>query len=229
MSDAVAHAHAVPDPRTPHQVYLTAKFGMWMFLASEIMFFTGFIGSYIVLRIANPEVMARGHRYPEGVVQELRAEHQAAHHPGVTCDHTFNELNPWIGVTNTFILIVSSLTMALGINNLGKKNVKWVRIFLAITASLGGAFLVIKIFTEWMPKFEHHIDWTTSIFFGSYFLTTGFHGLHVLVGMIMMFILLACDDDYFRRHYAMVENTGLYWHFVDIVWIFLFPMFYLMP
>jgi cytochrome c oxidase subunit 3 len=228
MSDAaVAHAGAGHGPT--HDLHATAKFGMWMFLASEIMFFTAFIGSYVVVRIAQPDVMARGHRYPEKVEKEWRLEHQKAHHKETPCAHPIVELNQWIGCLNTFVLIVSSLTMALAINNLGQGNVRWTRTLLGITTGLGAVFLVVKILFEWMPKFDHHIDISTSIFFNFYFLITGFHGIHVVAGMVMMFCLLACDDDYFRRHFGMVENTGLYWHFVDIVWIFLFPMFYLMP
>jgi cytochrome c oxidase subunit 3 len=193
----------VIDRRTDAEKHQTAKFGMWMFLASEIMFFTGFIGSYIVLRIANPEVMAAMNRS--------------------------SQLNKWIGVLNTFILIVSSLTMALSIRALMHKNFKVTRILLALTFCFGLAFLVIKILCEWVPKFGHHVYPDTSIFYSCYFLTTGFHGIHVLAGMIMFVCLLATTDEYLSKHFAMVENTGLYWHFVDIVWIFLFPMYYLMP
>lgn len=195
------------DTRSPEVKHATAKFGMWMFLASEIMFFTGFIGSYIVVRIANPEVMARGARWGTEA----------------------GELNVYVGGFNTIILILSSLTMALGIAALGRKDVKWARIFLSFTIALALAFLVVKLLYEWPHKFELGINWSTSIFYSFYFMITGFHGLHVLGGIVMMFCLLVCDDGYLKNHMAMVENTGLYWHFVDIVWIFLFPMFYLMP
>lgn len=177
--------------------YERTKLGMWLFLASEVMFFTGFIGSYTVLRMASPGIMKEG--------QDL--------------------LNWKIAAVNTAALITSSLTMALAVAAAHRGNAARLKLFLGLTILLGLTFLGIK-YIEYTGKFEHHIYPSTSIFFSLYFVMTGFHGLHVLGGIIVLAVLLLLAKNYAKRA-TPVEMTGLYWHFVDVVWIFLFPILYL--
>jgi heme/copper-type cytochrome/quinol oxidase subunit 3 len=176
-----------------------ARFGMWLFLASEIMFFAGFIGAYVVLRMANPH---------------LAVAAQA-------------ELSWPLAAINTGVLIISSLTMVLAVNAISKGNRGRCEDMVFITASLGLVFLVIKGF-EYAAKFDHGITPASSSFWSAYFLMTGFHGLHVLGGIVALVFLLFYIKHYGPHRYAKVENVALYWHFVDLVWIFLFPIVYLL-
>lgn len=194
-----AHSAALTEKNA---AYNRAKFGMWLFLASEIMFFSGFINAYIVLR-----------NRPESMAQSL---------------HEQQSLDKVIGAINTGVLIISSLTMALAVAASHRKDVKGTRLFILLTILLGSAFLVIKGF-EYSAKFAHNYYPWSSFFFGAYFTMTGFHGLHVLGGIITMIILLMLSlGGKFKEKATPIELTGLYWHFVDIVWIFLFPMLYLL-
>jgi cytochrome c oxidase subunit 3 len=151
------------------------KFGMWLFLASEVMFFTGLLGSYLVLRLSNPA------------------------------------------------------TMALTIHWAQLGQTAKTRLFLLLTILCGLAFMVIKAY-EYGQKFEHGIYPATHVFWASYFTLTGVHGLHVVGGVIPLTIvlLLVLVNPDVRRRAGLLENLGLYWHFVDLVWIFLFPLFYLL-
>ena len=147
------------------------KLARWIFLASEIRFFTGFVGAFIV--------------------------------------------------------IGSSLTMALSILNLEKGNTAKFRLFLGLTILCGFGFLIVKSI-EYSTKFGHHIFPWTNVFFSFYFIMTGFHALHVIAGMIpMFFMFIKSFTKKGYNHPAKVETLGLYWHFVDLVWIFLFPVLYL--
>ena len=193
---AAAHAHGADDHV---EKFERARFGMWLFLASEIMFFAGFIGAYVVLRMANPHLAVAG---------------QAV-------------LSWPLAAVNTAVLIVSSLTMVLAVNAISKGNRGKCEDMLFLTAALGTLFLVIKGF-EYAAKFDHHIYPSTSTFWSSYFLMTGFHGLHVLGGIIALVFLLFYAKNYGPERYTKVENVALYWHFVDLVWIFLFPIVYLL-
>lgn len=184
------------------------KVTMWLFLASEIMFFSGFFGAFIVLREANIDMFTRD----SGM------------------------LNYKLALLNTFFLIASSLTMALSILNLNRKNVKLFQVFLGITLLFAFGFLVVK-YIEYSAKFghldamghPHPIYPSTSIFFGFYFMMTGFHGAHVVGGIIpMAWMLLKSFTKKGYHDVGRVEILGLYWHFVDLVWIFLFPIFYLL-
>lgn len=202
-----------PDTGVPH-----GKLAMWVFLASEIMFFTGFFGAFIVLRNSNHELFA----------------------------YSAADLNKWLALLNTVVLIASSLTMALSINNLQKGNKKNFQLFLALTIVCGLIFLVVKTI-EYTSKFNHvwvehdiHImpnhhlpavngifPWT-NVFFAFYFMMTGFHAMHVIFGLVPMVFMLV--KSYTKNEYnfpVKVEALGLYWHFVDLVWIFLFPVLYL--
>lgn len=178
----------------------SGKLGMWLFLSSEVMFFAGLLSAYIILRAAHPAW------------------------PG-----SDGHLSVPLGTLNTLILITSSLTMALSVSAAADRHAGRLRLFLWATILLGLVFLGVKI-TEYQAKFHHHINPSTNIFWSCYFVLTGVHGLHVLIGVLANGWVLA--HTYGERFWAskshLVELSGLYWHFVDIVWIFLFPLVYLL-
>lgn len=180
------------------------RLGMWFFLASEVMFFAGFIGAYVVLRTI----------YPAGP------------------DNPFNELahlNKWIALVNTVVLITSSLTMALAVGAAHRGDNKGIARNILFTMLLGVTFLVNKGF-EYGAKFEAGHYPSTSVMYACYYTMTGFHGLHVLVGVLVLFFIwiFALRGRYSVDRNVGVEVTGLYWHLVDVVWIFLFPIIYLL-
>ena len=177
----------------------SGKLAMWLFLASEVMFFTGLIGAYVVLR-------AGLSHWP---------------HPG-------EELSIPAAALNTFILLSSSMTMAMAVGAAHQADSKKLRLFLLCTILLGTAFLGVKG-CEYSVKFAHGHFPGTAIFWDCYFTLTGFHGLHVLGGIIANLWILRTTfrPDFLETRGQWVENSGLYWHFVDLVWIFLFPLLYL--
>lgn len=193
-----------------HRDYTSSKIGMWLFLLSEILLFGGLFILYAVYRFKHPLDF-----------------HLAA-----------GELNRPFGTVNTLLLITSSLTMALSIAFLQKGNRRISQLFLLATIFLGLLFLVNKYF-EWIGKVHRGIYPNSPrllernkgeiLFYGLYYSMTGLHGLHVLAGvglLLIMFLLMRkgkVDED----HFVPLENSGLYWHLVDIIWIFLFPLFYL--
>jgi cytochrome c oxidase subunit III len=193
-----------------HRDYTGSKIGMWLFLLSEMLLFGGLFILYSVYRFKNPTDF-----------------HLAA-----------AELNRPFGTLNTLLLITSSLTMALSISSLQKGNQRLSQLFLVATIFFGLFFLGNKYF-EWSGKIHHGIypnspDLLTRsrgevLFFGLYYSMTGLHGLHVLVGLCILFamFLLMKKGKVGKDHFVPLENSGLYWHLVDIVWIFLFPLFYL--
>ena len=197
----MAHAHALPSASTAQTQtgVPNGKLGMWVFLASEVMFFAGLLGAFIVLRFSNPAWPG-----PEG------------------------HLNVAIGTINTLILIGSSVTIVLALAASERDRLGAARGWLLLTILLGAAFLVIKGF-EYAAKFEHHIFPSTNVFWSCYFVLTGLHGLHVLGGLSFnLFVLSRMGSPTIWRHQRQrLELAGLYWHFVDIVWIFLFPLLYL--
>ena len=186
--------------------------GMWFFLVQEVMFFGGLFMTYLLYRWRDSEAFA------------------AASH----------ELDIKLGLINTVILIASSLTMAMAVRSAQTSRRKPLVRYLVATGVLGLAFLVIKYF-EYSAKFHHHqipgaafhfdgpVGARAETFFSLYFAMTGMHALHMIVGVgILAWILRdSIRGRYDAEYYNPVENFGLYWHFVDIVWIFLFPMLYL--
>lgn len=206
-SAAVASGHG-DDVRHMGLPIANGKLAMWLFLGTEIMFFTGLLGAYIVLRLHSLSI------WP--------------HHP----------LREPLGALNTFVLICSSLCVVLAhaaIERDERQKTLWL---LVATIFLGVAFMGVKSF-EYYEKFAHHLlPWEAEKFngpgyglwSGTYFILTGFHAIHVLAGLIAFAIpvLLGFMGKLNRSHAGYIENTGLYWHFVDLVWIFLFPMLYLM-
>jgi len=195
----------------------SATFGMWLFLVTEIMFFGGLFTAYVVYRHAFPGVFAA-----------------ASHH-----------LDVMLGGINTAVLICSSLTMALAIWSAQINRRKLIVVFLLATIALGSVFLGIKT-VEYRDKFHHHLVPGTSfapddphlqgvagqqaqIFFALYFIMTGLHALHMIIGIGVLAVLavLSWKGRYDAHYHNPLECSGLYWHFVDIVWIFLFPLLYL--
>lgn len=188
-----------------------SKIGMWLFIFTELLLFGVLFLVYSVYRYMNPE-----------------AFHLAAH-----------ELNTTIGAINTVLLLVSSMTIAMSTTTLQLKKKGATLGLLAITIIIGIVFLVNKYF-EWGVKFEHGI-WPGSehllndfsqgeiLFFGLYFVMTGLHALHIIIGLVI--ILVAAfriqKGTVNENRAALLENAGLYWHLVDLIWIFLFPLFYL--
>jgi len=193
-----------------HSDYTGSKMGMWFFLFTEMILFGGLFLLYSVYRTLNPDSF-----------------HAAA-----------QELNLILGTANTFILITSSLTMALSISALQNGNRRASLFFLGITVLLGGIFLVNKYF-EWGIKIHHGIYPNAPsllsrghgeiLFFGLYYVMTGLHGLHVLAGIVLLSFMFVpvVRGTMSSSNCGRLENSGLYWHLVDMVWIYLFPIFYL--
>jgi len=185
---------------------------MWLFLVTEVMFFGGMLAAYMLYRIWYPVAWADGS----------------------------NELNIVMGGVNTAVLIFSSLTMAMAVRSAqtGRRNATM--IFLVLTMLLGLTFLVIKFF-EYKEKFElNHVPGPNfrfegpeaphvQIFFSVYFALTGVHALHMVIGFTLLSVILwmTYKNRFSPEWYTPIELAGLYWHFVDIVWIFLFPLLYL--
>lgn len=193
-----------------HKDAIGAKMGMWLFLFTEMLLFGGLFLLYMAYRL----------QYTQDFVIAAK------------------ELNLMMGTINTIVLLTSSLTMALSIAAIqrNKKNLAiWM---LVITISFAFAFMVIK-FIEWSAKFHHGIFPGSPdlmnlpngeiIFYGLYFSMTGLHALHVIIGVaILLFILVfLIRDKITQQEYIKLENSGLYWHLVDLIWIFLYPLFYL--
>ena len=175
------------------------KLGMWIFLASEVMFFTGLIGAYVVLRLGHPHWPG-----PEG--------HLSVH----------------MGTINTLVLICSSTTVVMALAAAQRHAIHALRGWLLATIGLGSMFLVIKGM-EYSAKLSHHIIPSTNVFWSCYYTLTGFHALHVIGGIIFNFVVLCwtMSESAWQSKGHRLELAGLYWHFVDIVWIFLFPLLYL--
>ncbi len=198
------------------QQFDAAKMGMWLFLITEMLLFSGMFVAYAVYRFLQPEVFAQS--------SEL--------------------LNPWLGGLNTIVLLASSFTVAMSIHFAQKNDQRKLVLNLLLTLAFATVFMVVKYF-EYTDKFSHgifpgghfapHGDYQgydipyAPIFFSIYFVMTGIHGVHVLIGMALFGWLAwrAKRGDFSSEYYTPVELTGLYWHLVDIIWIFLFPLLYL--
>lgn len=211
---------------TPVQQFESAKLGMWLFLAQEVLFFSGLFVAYGVFRVQYPEAFEAGSA----------------------------QLDRIIGGFNTCVLLISSFTAAMAVRMAQLEEKRWVSINLVITIVCAMAFLVIKYF-EYEAKFDHgllpgehfhphmehihswipgveHVDampQKTHIFFGIYFVLTGLHGIHVAIGIgVLLWILIRNQRGEFNKHYwTPVDIAALYWHLVDLVWIYLFPLLYL--
>jgi cytochrome c oxidase subunit 3 len=188
-----------------------ARVGMWLFLMSEILLFGGMFLLYAVYRSKHP----------------------------VDFHNASLELSRFDGTLNTSILLTSSLTAVIAIFSLQELNKpRRAMFFLGVTIACGFGFLIVKAF-EWAAKFEHGLYPGAAVlmgkppgeilYFGLYFTMTGLHALHVIVGMVVLSVILSfiARGKATQQKSAALENGGLYWHLVDIIWIFLFPLFYL--
>jgi len=225
--DSDPHAHGVDHHGDGHghpeflqhhfvsaeQQFDAAKMGMWMFLITEILLFSGMFVAYTVYRVWHPEVFV-----------------------------TASSALDWkLGALNTVVLLLSSLTVALAIRSIQEDNQKNLVRYLWVTVVCALGFMVIKSI-EYSSKFSHGIfpgagydshdlpeHYINPIFFSIYFIMTGIHGFHVVIGIgIMLWLIVKAKRGRFSSEwYTPVELSGLYWHLVDLIWIFLFPLLYL--
>lgn len=188
-------------PRKDTGLY-NAKLGIWLFLASEVMLFGALFSTYLILRLG-------AQNWPHGS----------------------SILNVPIGTFNTAVLITSSITMVYAWVSLKLKNFKKHRLFLGLTIALALLFLIVKGF-EYGAKFEHHLFPKTNTFMAIYFVLTGLHALHIIGGIVVLSYFFGPGAKMYQsdpgRFTNRIEVVGLYWHFVDLVWIFLFPVLYLL-
>ena len=202
--------HHFEDVEQQHQA---SWLGMWVFLATEVMFFGAMFACYFVYR----------HWYPQAFAAAS------------------NHLDIWLGAINTAVLICSSFTMALAVHRAETSRAKPLVRYLVLTIVLGLVFLGIKFFEYYSKfeeqlvpgssfKFEESLAGPAEIFFSFYFAMTGMHAVHMIIGIGLLTVLVfkARRRRFSAAYYTPVELTGLYWHFVDIVWIFLFPLLYLL-
>ena len=190
------------EPRPDTGLY-NAKLGIWLFLASEVMLFGALFSSYVLLRVNDPN-------WPLGSDYQLSVP---------------------LATLNTFVLISSSVTVILAWGSLMLKDIKKFKLYWGITILLALVFLVVKYF-EYSAKFHHGYYPGTHNFLALYFTLTGLHGLHVIGGIIVFVYLWGPGAKMWKtepqRFTNRIEVAGLYWHFVDLVWIFLFPILYLL-
>lgn len=220
MSETSQHAHVVEGTNhviphhfaTGNQEFEASKFGMWLFLVTEIMLFGGLFVAYAIFRGMYPET------------------YHEAHH----------ELNKIMGGTNTIVLLLSSLSMALAVHFAQVNKRTRSMQMLVVTFICAIIFMIIKYF-EYRHKFSLGIFTAKyytfdeikavhpGLFFSLYFVMTGLHGIHVLIGMglIAWVFFRTKRGDFNDKYFTPVELTGLYWHLVDLIWIFLFPLLYL--
>ena len=234
------HAHAPPSPTVQSLPVTPGKVAMWLFLATEIMFFTGLIGSYIVLRSGSPPTSYSDKYAPATSVVEIpKGEVVRFANWPVPYDPAMNPLSIDLTAGNTFILICSSVTMVLALSAVQRGDQAKFRIFMLSTCLIGAVFLSVQVFEYYQLMFGHHypigISRTghfrpdSSLFASCFFTMTGFHGAHVFGGVVMLSIITARSfaGAYTPAHHSPVELAGLYWHFVDLVWIILFTVVYL--
>ena len=205
MTDASLHASVDASVHEPSHQSATGlsntKLAMWVYLGSDCLLFGSLISTYLLLR------------------------HRAVQGPGPT--DVFDI--PFTSVSS-FVLLMSSLTMALAVASIGRGEVHRMRAWLATTAMLGGVFIGGQVY-EFTTFYREGLGYTTNIFGSAFYTLTGFHGVHVSVGIVMLMSLLLMS---FRgtltpERSEAVEIVGLYWHFVDIVWIVIFTVVYLIP
>lgn len=194
------------------QQYEASTLGMWAFLITEVMFFGGLFAGFFVYILGHAQAFAAGSRH----------------------------LDLTLGTVNTVALLASSLTMALAVRSAQRGDRNGQVLFLILTMALGITFLGIKGL-EYAHKFEQHLvpgphfqmdgshGQSAQLFFSFYFAMTGVHALHMVVGVgiLLWLVVNAWRGRYTQSYFTPVEVSGLYWHFVDVVWIFLFPTLYL--
>lgn len=202
------------------QEFQSCKLVFWLFLATEVMLFGGLFAAYFVYHSLYPETFVVGGE----------------------------QLNKVLGGLNTVVLLASSYTMALGVRSAMLSHKKKMMTYLGLTVAGAIIFLIVKYF-EYSAKISHglgpgvffnphgeyaeifaNVEWP-NLFFSFYFTMTGIHGLHVIIGaaLIVWIMKRGAKGYYHSGHYVPVEMVGLYWHLVDLIWIFLFPLLYLVP
>jgi cytochrome c oxidase subunit III len=202
MSESVTHAE--------HFDATASKIGMWLFIFTELLLFGGLFIVYSIVRFT----------------------HQSAFHLAA------QELDLFLGATNTVLLLISSMTIAMSVSAVQYGHKKFTLWLICITMLIGLIFLVNKYF-EWKVKFGHGLYPGSEIlhglgngdtlFFGLYFFMTGLHALHIVAGLSILGWILyrVAHNKINATHFVHLENGALYWHLVDVIWIFLFPLFYL--
>lgn len=198
---------------TNHEEHIdreTGKLGMWIFLFTELWLFGGLFLVYAI----------------------FRAKYSADFHTGAA------ELNAFIGTVNTVVLLVSSMTVAMALTAVQKGDRRLALFLVLVTLILAAVFMVNKYF-EWAHKFEYNLYPGSEVlknlprgellFFGLYYMMTGLHALHVIIGMILLTVNIVKikSGAVNSERFLMLENSALYWHLVDLIWIFLFPLLYL--
>ncbi len=203
MEQVITHQH-------PHRDDEASKMGMWLFLFTELLLFGGLFLVFSIYRYMNQKAFAAGG----------------------------HELDVFIGTVNTIILITSSMTIAVSIAAIQQDKKKLSISLMVLTIFLAIIFLINKYF-EWAHKFEHglapgtdsflHLPKGEALFFLLYFFMTGLHALHVIAGSVFIGVIIfkVKNGTINSTNFVQHENAGLYWHLVDIIWIFLFPLFYL--
>ncbi|HTY76041.1 MAG TPA: heme-copper oxidase subunit III [Candidatus Nanoarchaeia archaeon] len=195
-----ANSKEADEEKYPLESVPKEKLGLWVFLASEILIFGSLITAYAYVRVSSGSwpVAAQTH-------------------------------NVLLGMTNTIILLTSSLTMILALYFIKAGNVSATKICLGSTFALGFAFLDIKLGFEWPELFSKGFTISSGLPASTYFVLTGLHAIHVAVGLVGVGYLVfrVNNGGLTSTNHGAIENVGLYWHFVDIVWMFLFPLFYL--
>ena len=182
-----------------------AKFGMWLFLSTEVLLFAGIFVAYAILRMMHPQAFANGSHY----------------------------LDVKYGGINTVVLLLSSWTVAMAVRCAQLNQQRWLRVNLIFTLACAIAFFVVKLTCEYIPKwsqgkrpgalfdYPYASDPYEPLWWSVYYAATGIHALHVLIGAGLLTWVLVRS---YKGIYAMVETSGLYWHLVDLIWIFLFPL-----
>lgn len=211
-----AHGHHDPNLQhhfaTKEQQFDTTKIGMWLFLATEILMFGGLFAGFAYMQSRFPEAFFEAHKH----------------------------LQVPLGTLNTIVLLISSFTMVMAVHKAATNKQKQLIAYLTITIVCACMFLVVKYF-EYSHKFHDGLlpgrffsnteDPTGHqfIFFSFYFMMTGLHGIHILIGIVVLLWLLrrAIRGDFTSSYYTPVDLVGLYWHLVDVIWIYLFPLLYL--
>ena len=213
MSIANSHDHA-HHFESKEAEYKAGKEGVWLFMTTEILMFGGLFVAYLLFKIRYPQIFLSGHHY----------------------------LDWRMGALNTVVLLTSSLTMALSIHYIQKGQNAKAKWNLWVTLLCAAIFMVVKYF-EYSAKIHHGTlpgkffthtlagedPGNLAMFFGLYFVMTGLHGIHVTVGIGLIYWIIRRLDrgDFHPTKYTAVEGVGLYWHLVDLIWIYLFPLLYL--
>ncbi|HUN82565.1 MAG TPA: cytochrome c oxidase subunit 3 [Phycisphaerae bacterium] len=211
LSETTSLVSVAEQFETPAQQHEAASLGMWTFLTTEVLFFGGLFTAYVLYRMKFPGPFAEGSRH----------------------------LYFWIGAVNTAVLLSSSWSMALAVHAAQHDECCRSARFLCLTAALGGLFLAIKAveygldYREGLvPGASFHVPWAadeahTRMFFVLYFIMTGLHAVHMIIGIGVVLIMARAAAKEAGEFSNAIEMTGLYWHFVDMIWIFLFPVIYM--